>query len=38
MKVELITREDLEVFKKDILEEIRRNSVNSGESDQCILV
>ena len=34
MKVELITREDLEVFKKDILEEIRRNRLHPRKTEQ----
>lgn len=34
MKVELITREDLEVFKKDILEEIRRNRSHPRKMEQ----
>ena len=34
MKVELITREDLEVFKKEILQEIRRNTPHSRKSTE----
>lgn len=32
MKVELITREDLEVFKKELLQEIRRNTPHPRKS------
>lgn len=34
MKVELITKEDLESFKKELFEEIRRNRSYSRKSEQ----
>lgn len=34
MKVELITKDDLEVFKKDLLEEIRRNRSHPRKKEQ----
>ncbi len=34
MKVELITREDLENFKKELLQEIRRNTPHLGKPGQ----
>jgi hypothetical protein len=34
MKVELITREDLEDFKKEILQEIRRNTPHPRKSTE----